>query len=69
MKKTKNSQSGQNPCTLLDQKTGSMLDQKTNEDYNREHPDHNDPNLTKANSNSDDNNSTNNLSNKKMNRK
>ena len=65
MKKTKNNQSGQNSCTLLDQKTGSMLDQKTNEDYNKEHPDHNDSNLTKATSSSDDNKASNNLSNKK----
>ncbi len=33
----------------LNQKSGSMLKQKTNEDYNKEQPNPNDPNLTKGN--------------------
>lgn len=58
MKKTKNDQSSQNSNSMLGQKTGSMLDLKTNEDFNNEHPDHNDTGLTQIDPKSDDKKST-----------
>ncbi len=51
MKKIKGSK---NSNSMLDQKTGSMLDVKTNEDFNNEHPDHDDAGLIKGNSGGDD---------------
>ena len=45
MKNSKNNNSNKNPLTMLDQKQGSMLDTKTNEDFNNEHPDHDDQGL------------------------
>ncbi len=44
IKETKNSRS------MLGQKEGSMLDLKTNEDFNNVHPDHDENGLTGANS-------------------
>ena len=38
-------QNKQNSQNMLGQKTGSMLDKKTNEDFNNEHPNHNDSGL------------------------
>lgn len=58
MKKAKNAQSSKKPRTMLDQEVGSMEDKKTNEDFNNEHPDHNDNGLIKDNSDGDKNNST-----------
>ena len=58
MKKTKNDQSSKKPRTMLDQKIGSMEDKKTNEDFNNEHPDHDDAGLIKGNSDGDNKNST-----------
>ena len=49
MEKTKNDQGNQNSRSMLDQKIGSALDIKTNEDFNNEHPDHDDSGLIKAN--------------------
>ncbi len=40
MKKAKKAQSSKKPRTMLDQEVGSMLDIKTNQDFNNEHPDH-----------------------------
>ena len=57
MKKNKIQQGNQN-SSMLGQKTGSALDIKTNEDFNSQHPDHNDAGLINANStgkNSQDN--------------
>jgi len=48
--KTKKSQKGKKPRTMLDQEVGSMEDIKTNEDFNNEHPDHDENGLTKVNS-------------------
>ncbi len=45
MKKRKNNQRSKNSITMLGQKTGSMLDLKTNEDFNNQHPDHDDTSL------------------------
>ena len=39
---------------MLGQKTGSMLDKKTNEDFNNVHPDHDDSGLIDDGSISDD---------------
>ena len=58
MKKIKNDQSSQKHRTMLGQKTGSMLDLKTNEDFNNEHPDHDENGLTNINSDGDEKNST-----------
>ncbi len=58
MKKTKNDQSSKKPRTMLGQKTGSMLDLKTNEDFNNEHPDHDENGLIKGNSDGDEKKST-----------
>jgi hypothetical protein len=58
MKKTKNDQSSKKPRTMLDQEVGSMIDKKTNEDFNNEHPDHDENGLLKGNSNGDEKNST-----------
>jgi len=57
MKKTKNDRS-KKPRTMLDQEVGSMEDIKTNEDFNNQHPDHDENGLTKGNSDGDENNST-----------
>ena len=38
-------QNKQNSQSMLGQKTGSMLDKKTNEDFNNEHPNHSDSGL------------------------
>ena len=54
MKKTKNDQSGKKPRTMLDQEIGSMDDKKTNEDFNNEHPDHDENGLLKGNSDGDE---------------
>ena len=45
MRKNKKGQSEPIPQTILEQKPGSMLDKKTNEDFNNEHPDHDGPEL------------------------
>ncbi len=58
MKKTKNDQSSQKPRTMLGQEVGSMIDKKTNEDFNNEHPDHDEAGLIKDNPNGDEKNST-----------
>lgn len=50
MKNAKNDQSGKKPQTMLDQEIGSMQDKKTNEDFNNEHPDHDDAGFKKGNS-------------------
>lgn len=50
MKKTKKDQSSKKPRTMLDQVVGSMLDKKTNQDFNNEHPDHDENGLIKGNS-------------------
>jgi hypothetical protein len=49
MEKNKNDQGNKNYRTMLDQKIGSALDLKTNEDFNNEHPDHDDFGLINAN--------------------
>jgi hypothetical protein len=54
----KNNKSSNKPRTMLDQEVGSMQDKKTNEDFNNEHPDHDDAGLTKGNSNKDEKSST-----------
>jgi hypothetical protein len=43
---------------MLDQEVGSMIDKKTNEDFNNEHPDHDENGIFKGNSDGEDNNST-----------
>jgi hypothetical protein len=58
MKNTKNDQSSKKTRTMLDQEAGSMIDKKTNEDFNNEHPDHDETGLIKGNSDGDDKNST-----------
>lgn len=50
MKKAKNDPSGKKPQTMLDQEVGSMQDRKTNEDFNNEHPDHDEAGSMKGNS-------------------
>lgn len=53
-------QDKQNSQSMLGQKTGSMLDKKTNEDFNNAHPNHNDSGLIDDGSAPDDtNNNTN----------
>ena len=47
MKKTKDEEASPSSRSMLNQKTGGILDKKTNEDFNNEHPDHADPNLKK----------------------
>jgi hypothetical protein len=54
MKKTKNDQSSKKPRTMLDQEVGSMEDIKTNEDFNNEHPDHDENGSIKGNSDGDE---------------
>lgn len=56
MVKLQKDQSNRNSRSMLDQKTGSMLDKKTNEDFNNEHPDHNDSGLIKGSPTPDDKN-------------
>ncbi|HEY8658497.1 MAG TPA: hypothetical protein VIL78_05645 [Hanamia sp.] len=56
MAKTKKDRDTQNSRTMLDQKTGSMLDKKTNEDFNNEHPDHNEAGLINDSPTPDDKN-------------
>ncbi len=46
IKKSDDGSSLQNSRTMLDQIVDSMLDHKTNEDFNNEHPDHDEHNLT-----------------------
>jgi peptide methionine sulfoxide reductase MsrB len=58
MKKTKNDQSSKKPRTMLDQEVGSMIDKKTNEDFNNEHPDHDENGIFKDNSDRDEKKST-----------
>jgi len=53
MDKRNNNQSTNNFPTMLGQKTGSMLDKKTNEDFNNEHPDHDASGLIKDSSSND----------------
>jgi len=53
MKKTKKEQSRKKPLTMLHQAVGSMEDQKTNEDFNNQHPDHDSNGLKKDNSGGD----------------
>ena len=43
---------------MLDQEVGSMIDKKTNEDFNSVDPDHYENGLTKGNSDIDEKNST-----------
>ncbi len=50
MKKTKNDQNRKKPRTMLGQEVGSMLDKKTNQDFNNEHPNHDENGLIKGNS-------------------
>lgn len=54
MKKTKNDQNNEKPLTMLDQEVGSMEDIKTNEDFNNEHPAHDENGLTNGNSDRDE---------------
>ena len=51
MKKSKNNNRNKSPLTMLDQKQGSMLDIKTNEDFNNEHPDHDEQGLINTSEN------------------
>ena len=51
MKKSKNNNGNKSPLTMLDQKQGSMLDIKTNEDFNNEHPDHDEQGLINTSEN------------------
>ncbi len=62
MKKVKESK---NSNTMLGQKIGSMLDVKTNEDFNNVHPDHDENGLTEDNSVGRDKKPTNKLKLKK----
>ena len=48
MEKTKKEKGNQNSSSMLGQKTGSALDKKTNEDFNQEHPDHDENGLINA---------------------
>jgi hypothetical protein len=50
----KNNKSSNKPRTMLDQEVGSMQDKKTNEDFNNEHPDHDENGLTKGKSGVED---------------
>ncbi len=50
MKKAKNDQSIKKPHTMLDEEIGSMQDRKTNEDFNNEHPDHDEAGSMKGDS-------------------
>jgi hypothetical protein len=56
MKKAKIDPISKKRRTMLDQEVGSMQDKKTNEDFNNEHPDHDDAGLTKGNSGGDEKN-------------
>ena len=56
MNKLQKKQSNQNSRNMLGQKTGSMIDKKTNEDFNNEHPDHNEAGLIKDSLTPDDKN-------------
>ncbi len=51
-------QKKQNSQSMLGQNTGSILDKKTNEDFNSEHPYHNDSGLIDDGSTPDDTNSS-----------
>lgn len=48
MEKTKKEKGNQNSSSMLGQKTGSALDKKTNEDFNSQHPDHDEKGLINA---------------------
>lgn len=48
--KNKKDPRNKNYRSMLDQTIGSALDLKTNEDFNNEHPDHDDSGLINANS-------------------
>lgn len=50
MKKAKNDPSSKKPQTMLHQEVGSMQDRKTNEDFNNEHPDHDEAGSMKGDS-------------------
>ncbi len=56
MDKNKSDVNNQNSRSMLDQKRGSMLDKKTNEDFNNEHPDHDDSGVINDSSISDEKN-------------
>ncbi len=58
MKKNKNDQRRKKPRTMLDQEVGSMEDKKTNEDFNNEHPDHDESGLIRENPDGDHINTT-----------
>ena len=58
MEKPKNDPSSKEPRTMLDQVVGSMQDIKTNEDFNNEHPAHDENGLINVNSGGDDENPT-----------
>lgn len=56
MKKVKKDKSVNKPRTMLDQEVGSMEDIKTNEDFNNEHPNHDENGLLTGNSGREDKN-------------
>ncbi len=58
MKKSKIEKSSKKPRTMLDQVVGSMQDIKTNQDFNNEHPDHDENGLKNVHSDGDEKNST-----------
>ena len=58
MKKARKVQSSKKPRTMLDQEVGSMEDIKTNQDFNNEHPDHDENGLIGGNAGDDANKST-----------
>lgn len=51
MDKIKKEQGNLNSRSMLDQNIGSALDIKTNEDFNNEHPDHDESGFIKENHN------------------
>jgi len=53
MKKTKKGKRSKKPRTKIGQVVGSMQDIKTNEDFNNQHPDHDENGLAKGKSDGD----------------
>jgi hypothetical protein len=49
MKKAKNDLRNKKPQTMLGEEVGSMQDRKSNEDFNNEHPDHDEAGSMKVN--------------------
>ena len=58
MEKIKNEQGNPNSGSMLGQKTGSALDKKTNEDFNEQHPDHDNSGLKNTNTQNPDGKNT-----------